>query len=131
MEKLIRELSLPNGLSVSFVNRTRRYFGDYNLVKLEMICRIAVCADYFAHREEFDAALVLLGEVVVYRRILVQMGVPSSEIAAVQNRLIADFEQHSLPYLSVPSFPGKFVAAELSKIVKKSRHVQKPGIKHE
>jgi hypothetical protein len=131
MEKLIRERSLSNGLSVSFVNRTRRYFGDYNHVKLEIICRIAVCADYFAHREEFDAALVLLGEVVVYRRNLEQMGVPSSEIVAVQNRLIADFEQHSLPYFSAPSFPGKLVTAELNKIVKKGRYVQKPGINHE
>jgi hypothetical protein len=125
MENLIRELSLSNGLSVSFVSRTRRYFGDYHLVKLEITCKIAVCADYFVNREEFDAALLLLGEVVVYRRNLEQMGVPSSEIAAVQNRLVADFEQHSLSYFSAPSFPRKLVAAELNKIIKKGRHVQK------
>ena len=119
MENIIRELSLPNGLSVSFVNRTRRYFGDYNLVKLEIVCKIAVSADCFAHQGELDAARLLLGEVVVYRRNLEQMGVPSSEIASVQNRLIADFEQHSLSYFSAPSFPRKLVAAELSKIIKK------------
>jgi hypothetical protein len=131
MENLIRGFALPNGLSVSLVDRTRRYFGDYNLVKLELICKITVCADYFANREEFDAALLLLGDVVVYRRNLEQMGVPSSEIAEVQNRLIADFEQHSLPYFSAPTFPRKLVVAELNKIVKKGAKCRNPALIHE
>jgi hypothetical protein len=123
MGNLVRECLLPNGLTVSFYDLTRRYFGDFYLVKLEIVCKVPVIADYFGENGEFNAARSLLGEEVVYRRNVEQMGVPSTEIERVANRLMADFETHSFPYFAAPAFPQRLVCAELKKKLKKTLHM--------
>ena len=122
MENFIREIPLANGLTVSFFQQARRYFGDYHLVKLEIVCKVPVIADYFSNKGEFAAARSLLGEEVVHRRCVEQMGVPSAEVERVLNRLTADFEKTSLPYVGFPAFPRKLVVAELEKLRKKMPH---------
>ena len=123
MGNLVRERLLPNGLTVSFYDQTRRYFGDFYLVKLEIVCKVPVIADYFGENGEFSTAKSLLGDEVVYRRAVEQMGVPSTEIERAVNRLMADFETHSLPYFAAPAFPQKLVCAELKKHAKKPLHL--------
>ncbi len=123
MGNLVRERLLPNGLTVSFYDQTRRYFGDFYLVKLEIVCKVPVVADLFGGTGEFNEARSLLGDDVVYRRSVEQMGVPSTEIERVVNRLMADFETHSLPYFAAPAFPQKLVCAELKKKLKKPQHM--------
>lgn len=122
MENFIREIPLANGLTVSFFQQTRRYFGDYHLVKLEIVCKVPLLADYFSNKGEFAAAGSLLGEEVLYRRCVEQMGVPSAEVELVLNRLTADFENTALPYVASPAFPRKLVAAELAKRGKRMPH---------
>jgi hypothetical protein len=123
MGNLVRERLLPNGLTVSFYDQTRRYFGDFYLVKLEIVCKVPVIADYFGENGEFNEARSLLGDEVVYRRNVKQMGVPSTEIERVVNRLMADFETHSLPYFAACAFPQKLVCAELKKHLKKPQQM--------
>jgi len=123
MGNLVRERLLPNGLTVSFYDQTRRYFGDFYLVTLEIVCKVPVIADYFGENGEFSTAKSLLGDEVVYRRTVEQMGVPSTEIERAVNRLMADFETHSLPYFAAPAFPQKLVCAELKKHAKKPLHL--------
>lgn len=118
MDNHIRDIPLPTGLTVSFYDQTRRYFGDYYLVKLEIVCKVPVLAGYFTEQGEYDEARSLLGAEVVYHRCVEQMGVPSTEIERVLNRLMAEFEKNSLPYFAAPAFPGKLLSAELRKIRK-------------
>jgi hypothetical protein len=127
MATLVREAPLPNGLTVLFYDRTRRYFGDFYLVKLEIVCNIPIIREYFAGEDELREARALLGEKVVYRREIEQMGVPSTEIGRVRDRLAADFEKHSIPYFAAPAFPQKLVAAELRKMKKKTHRLPLPG----
>ena len=119
MVTLVCERLLPNGLTVSFHDQTRRYFGDFYLVKLEIVCRVPVIPGYFTDDVEYGEARSFLGDEVVYRRTVEQMGVPSTEIERVRNRLIADFQNHSLSYFAASSFPQKLVVAELKKMKKK------------
>lgn len=126
MDTFIRDIPLPNGLTVSFSNQTRRYFGDYYLVMLEIVCRVPVIAEYFEEEGEFDEARSLLGDEVVYRRGVEQMGVPSTGIERVLDRLMADFEKHSLPYFAAPAFPQKLVTAELKKRKRKMHRTGPP-----
>lgn len=126
MATLVKEIPLPNGLSVSFCDQTRRYFGDYYLVKLEITCHVPIKGAYFAEEDQFQEAKSLLGEEVMYRRHLEQMGVPSTEIERVRNRLITDFENHSLPYFADAAFPLKLVIGELKKKNKKMNRL--PGL---
>jgi len=123
MGNLVRERLLPNGLTVSIYDQTRRYFGDFYLVKLEIVCKVPVVADLFGENGEFNEARLLLGDDVLYQRTVEQMGVPSTEIERVVNRLMADFETHSLPYFAAPAFPQKLICAELKKKLKKPQHL--------
>lgn len=119
MNDMLLEISLPNGLVVRFVDHTRQYYGDYYLVKLEIICEAAVSSDYFGERAEFEEAMRLLGPKAVYRKELEQMGVPSTEIERVRERLIENFREHSLPYFERENFPSKLVLGEFEKLRKK------------
>jgi hypothetical protein len=123
MESFLKELHLSNGLTIGFIEQTRRYFGDYYLVKLEIICKVPVTQDFFTEESSFAEARAILGDTVVYRRNLEQMGVPSTEIDRVLTRLVTDFEEHSLPYFAAGDFPQKLVVAEL----KKRKKIGHPG----
>jgi hypothetical protein len=116
MKNLIRELPLPNGLTVSFFDHTSRYFGDFHRVKMEIICNVPVFAEYFEDRSAFDDAKALLSDEVVYKHCVEQMGVPSTEIERVLQRIMTNFIEHSLPYFESAQFPRKMVLAALNKI---------------
>ncbi|MCM2357248.1 MAG: hypothetical protein NDI77_03810 [Geobacteraceae bacterium] len=126
MDDFIRDIPLPNGLTISFSNQSRRYFGDYYHVKLEILCKVPVTAALFKEADEYAEARALLGDEVVYRRSVEQMGVPSTGIELVLERLMADFEKHSLPYFATPGFPQKLVSAELKKRKGKLQRVPAP-----
>lgn len=113
MKKLIRELVLPNGLTVDIFDRTHRYFGDYHHVKIEFNCTVPVLSELFEQQSQFDEARSLVGETVLYKRLEERMGVPSADISMAQERLITNFIEHSLPYVSSDQFPRKIVLSEL------------------
>jgi hypothetical protein len=121
MENQIREISLPNGLTIVFHDLTRRYFGDYHHVRMEIVCKIPVLRELFDDQEQYDAARSLVGEEVVYRRIEGTMGVPSREIETALESLFVNFSENSLSYLSSAQFPLKMVHSELGKIKRKGR----------
>ena len=124
MADLYKRILLANGLTLNLYDHTSRYYGDFYLVKLELVCKIdleSLAGKIPISREELDH---FLGEKVVYRRFLEQMGVPATEIERVKERLVADFERHSLAYFSEESFPGKLAMAELRKA--RQRH----GLSH-
>jgi hypothetical protein len=120
MENITRDLLLANGLTITFTSKSHRYFGDYYRVKLVITSTVPVLVEYFAVPEEYTKAIALLGEEVEYRRVIEQMGVPSTEIERALQRLIDDFIEHSSPYFSAPDFAGKMVAAEFRKALKNS-----------
>jgi hypothetical protein len=132
MEQLIREESLANGLTLRFVNRTRLYYGDYYRVIVEVACRVAVDTAHLSDPVELAAARTVFGESVLYRRTLEQMGVPSTEIERVAERLVDTFMDHSLSYFAAPHFPEKILRAELHKAQRKQvRFAAHSAVSHE
>jgi hypothetical protein len=119
--ELAREISLENGLTVSFYQHTHRYFGDYHRIKVEIICEVPLLEEYFASQAEFAEAVASFGSKAVFRRNLELMGVSSAEVAPSLEGVIANFSSHSLSYLSSPLFPRKLVHAELSAAGPKTR----------
>lgn len=119
MSITLREIPLPNGLVVRFIDHTRLYYGDFYLVKLEITCEVPVSSDCFAVAADYEEALRLLGPTVTYRKEVEQMGVPSTEIDRVRERLIDDFSGNSLQYFTRGDFPAKLVRSELQKVLKK------------
>lgn len=119
MAPLIREIPLENGLTVRIYDHTRHYYGDFYLVKLEIVCEVPLGAGLFADGAELEEARRLLGDPAVYRRTVEQMGVSSTAIETATERLIGTFTSHSLPYFSAPGFPARLVQTELNRARKR------------
>jgi len=119
MKDLIRMERLDNGLTVEFFDRSNRYFGDYHRVCVEACCRVALNMDNFAGSvdpaAELRAARAVLGNEVVFVRRLEKMGVAGEAVEQTREALIGSFIRSSLPYLSTPAFPGRFIAVELER----------------
>lgn len=109
MVSLYQEMSLPNGLTVSINDHTRHYYGDFYLVKLEVVCSVSVPHELLATSGD------LLDESITYRRFIEQMGVPATEVELVKKSLLSHFTTHSLSYLAAQNFPEKLAAAALAK----------------
>lgn len=121
MKKLVREIPLSNGLTVRCFDATRRYFGDYHQVRLEICCEVAVTADLFADDREHESALKLLGKSVLYRRHEEHQGVATEQIDTVRERMLDQFVSHALPYFGGAGFARRLVQAELAKKAGRAR----------
>jgi hypothetical protein len=124
MKTYLQQIDLPNGLSISVHDTTRRYYEDYHLVRLEFLCRVPLRVEYFEDTEAFHEAENLLGEAAVYRRTCEKMGVPFDGIGAARDTLITDFMKNSLPYFIRESFPRKLVLSEVVRAREKTIRVR-------
>ncbi|RNC68750.1 MAG: hypothetical protein ED859_09520 [Desulfuromonadales bacterium] len=116
MGHIIKEIPLANGLTIRFRDLTRQYFGDFYLVKIEITCEVPLSIDLFSNATDLEDARRLVGDSAIYYRTAEKMGVPSTAIGTVVERLIGTFSSHSLPYFASPGFPSRFVRAELAKM---------------
>ena len=102
---IYRQMSLDNGLEIIIRDLTRVYFGDYHLVRLEIICR--------SSSGGVETITSSAAAPVEFRRIVERMGVPSAEIETVRDVLIQDFLNNSLAYLNAADFPAKLAQSVL------------------
>jgi len=116
MPKLIREIPLPNGLTVRFFDATRRYFGDYHQVRIQICCEVPLTPELFPDEESHHAARKLLGASVSYKKEIEHQGVASLSIEETVDKVISHFVEHSLSYFNGPAFPKKLVQSELAKV---------------
>lgn len=115
MPEPIREIPLSNGLTIRFFDATRRYFGDYHQVRVQVCCEIPLTADLFPDASSYQTALKLLGARVNYQKELEHQGVAGDSVAQTVDGIIAHFVENSLCYFDTPAFPGKMVQLELAK----------------
>lgn len=109
-------IPLANGLILTITDRTRRYFGDYFTVRLDIDCPIAVDRAFFPDEESFQRASALLRKPLRYSRTLQRSGIASAEVETVREELLRHFRENSLAYLSSPLFIRKLIEAEVRKI---------------
>lgn len=121
MKKLIREIPLPNGLTVRFFDATRRYFGDYHQVRINICCEVPLNPDLFDDAAAHQDAARLLGASVSYVKEIEHQGVATDDIPGTVEKVIQHFIDHSLSYLSGGDFPRKLVQSELKRIMGKRR----------
>jgi hypothetical protein len=91
----LRTERLANGIELTFVDCSNRYFGDYHRVCVAVRVSVPPPA----------------GPLQLARH-LERMAVPGAELAAVRDRLIADFLRHAGAYLARPETPARLAAAE-------------------
>jgi hypothetical protein len=104
---IYRQMVLDNGLEIVITDQSRVYFGDYHLVRLEIICRAGG-----------DAAAAIAGPGAELRRVVERMGVPSAAVEAARESLVNDFLSTSLTYMSAPDFPAKLASTTLKQAKK-------------
>ena len=106
----MKPLHLANGLILRFTDRSRRYFGDYHHVRIQVQSSIPLLPDYFVSRETYEHARRILGDEISYSLVLERMGVAGEEIPRVKELLVTHFTETSVNYLSRPLFPQRSVA---------------------
>lgn len=116
MKQLIREIPLANGLTVRFFDATRRYFGDYNQVRIQISCDVPLTPDLFEDEQAHQSALKLLGATVSYCKDIEHQGVATGDIAETVENVLQHFIDHSMGYFSGEAFPKKLVQSELNRI---------------
>ena len=120
MKNIVREIPLANGLTVCFTDATRRYFGDYHQVRVEVSCDVPLTVQLFDDTLAFEAALKLLGTRVRYLKKVEHQGVPTLATADTVQRVIQQFIDHSLSYFESAAFPRRLVQSELNRVRAKS-----------
>jgi len=112
----IRRIVLPNSLHLVCRDDTRRYFGDYHLVRVLLSLSIPLEPRFFRDDDERRVARSLLPDPVVYCRSAERMGVPTADVEAVRTVLVDDLLLHAGKYLGSAQFPMRFIQAELTKV---------------
>jgi len=110
-----RMIQLPNGLVLHVYDTSRRYYGDYHLVRLEIVCEVAMQEDFFTDPNTFAEAIRLLGDSIVYRRNLERMGVPHERIDAARTCLMDGFEKTALGYFASEGFSRRLALSQFTR----------------
>lgn len=118
MTTTLRTEKLANGLQITFVDESNRYFGDYHRVCV--VATITCELQQLAVEEPADEvlrreAVALLGERLNVVKRFERMGVPTAAVAEVRMALVDDFLRHASAYLARPGYPRSLVRAELRK----------------
>lgn len=121
MNKLIREIPLANGLTVRFFDATRRYFGDYHQVRVQILCEVPLTVELFEDGAAHQKALKLLGEKVSYKKEIEHQGVATAAVDETVEKVIRHFVEHSLGYFNGEGFPKKLVHSELNRAAGKAK----------
>ncbi len=116
---LIHETVLANGLTVRFLDKTQRYFGDYHHVLLEVVCDVPVPASAEAES--------LAGRSLQFRSNIRRFGVPTADVSAVIENLVSNFTSTTLSYMSSPSFPSRYLRSQMSDLPRRGNVEYTPG----
>lgn len=110
---------LDNGLIVEARDFSRRYFGDYHKVILELTCRLPLAVEHFSDHSNPEQALRntrnLFGDIPQSTTHLERMGVAGESLEDVRAALLHSFVNHALPYMRRPDYPSHFLRSLLAR----------------
>lgn len=121
MERLLKEMTLDNGLELRVTDESNQYYADFWNLRMVIRGQIKVTSN---HLEAISPSTPAEGEVkealgseVIYCRELTRIGVRETDKEEQIQMLLVSFEQNALPYLQHPSFPEKLVLHQWQKMV--------------
>ena len=120
--------TFANGLTLEVTDLSRRYYGDYHKVILEVVCRVALTPDLFARqdkpRQALEQARRVLGEEARSVNRLERLGVAGNTLDHVKSALWDSFRRSSLPYLQRPDYPVQMVTRLFERPQKTRPHLR-------
>ena len=122
-DTLMESRPLPNGTTLHLVDASRAQTADRCIVVLEARIDIAIDANLWPSEQPggptLEAVHQVLGPRVTYvsrkERVFVPVAEKEQQLAAFRE----EFCRHSLPYLSLPAFPVRFVLKQYREIQKR------------
>ena len=112
----IRRIILPNSLHLVCRDESRRYFGDYHLVRVLLSLSVPLEPRFFKDEDECRVARSLLSDPVVYCRSAERMGVPTADVETVRTVLVDDLLRHAGKYFGSAQFPVRFIQTEVMRV---------------
>jgi len=114
--ELIETINLPNGLTLTIYNLTRRIAADTVKVELSFQVKIEVLESFFASPADYLQLKNIFGGELTYDHKLERSFVSDAEEAVVRSELLETFKKNSLHYLSSPNFSRKMALSILRDI---------------
>lgn len=127
MSEVLREVALNNGLLLRFTDLSRHYYGGYFQARVEATCTIDLQPGFFADKAMYEHAISTLGQTVLYRKDLGQMGVREEDLVETRNVLIETFLASARSYLDSAAFPVGVARKELETRLKASQRGKGPA----
>ena len=113
MERLLKEMTLDNGLVLRVTDESTHYYADFWNLKMVIRGHVEVASNHLQALSPSTPAEVkakeALGSEVIYCRELTRIGVRKADKEEQIQTLLGSFEKNTLPYLRHPSFPEKLV----------------------
>ncbi len=104
---------LENGLIVEVRDLSRRYFGDYHRVVLEVLIRLPLRMELLAAAPDAEtllaAARTAWGEEARNDTRLERMGVAGADVDSVRGELWTSFVAHGFGYIQHPEYPARLL----------------------
>ena len=113
--------TLANGLMLEVHDKSTQYYADFWNLNVVIRGTVEIKPQHLrairpANASEQEAKEAL-GREAVYCRELTRIGVREAEKGETIQRLLASFEENTLPYLNHPAFPEKLVRHQWQKLV--------------
>ncbi|UWZ81359.1 hypothetical protein [Geoalkalibacter halelectricus] len=106
-------------MTIEVRDLSRRYFGDYHKVVLEVTCRLPLRSALFAGdgdpEQALRAARAALGDEARTQMRLERMGVPGASLEAVRSALWDSFTRTTLRYMQRDDYPLRLVRSLVAK----------------
>ncbi|KIH76803.1 hypothetical protein SAMN05660860_00792 [Geoalkalibacter ferrihydriticus] len=120
--------TLANRLIIEVRDLSRRYFGDYHKVVLEVSCRLPLEAALFAGEvdptQALAAAQAVFGEEARSIVRLERMGVAGDTLEAVRGALWDSFTTTTLAYMQRPDYPVRMLRRLQAQRHQAGRHLR-------
>lgn len=114
--KVIDEIALPNGLTLTVTDKSRSIAADTTKVELVFRMNIEVSESLLPSAADLETLVNIFGNQLTYEHILEKTFVNSRDEEIVRNELLDTFKKNSLAYLSSPDFAKKMAMATLRDI---------------
>ena len=114
--ELIETINLPNSLTLTVTDSSRRIAADTIKVELTFQVKIEVLESFFASSDDYLQVKNASGDELTYEHKMERSFVNDKDEESVRNELLDTFKSNSLGYLSSPNFAKKMALSQLKDI---------------
>ena len=117
-DAILHHQVLDNGLELTFVDLSNRYYGDFYQVKIDVVSHVSLSDSLLLESDLSEKEQMKVknrfGDRLETHQELKRMGVAGPDVARVSKELVQQFLDTSLPYMSTADFPSRLLRQRLA-----------------